>query len=145
MTVVPINPTVLPPEFTGDYRIDTRAALAALLPEAVRTHAETNLLDDAPTAAALRILATIHDPYWHQFVTETGIDWAAILKWGRSTLGTSPRGMSNSQRVLLEIAASLAGHPGARVALLYAIRVLSRHHLLSVLDALRICAEGLAR
>lgn len=130
------------PIVTGT-KICTVGELAEILPAEVRIVADPRLLADVPTASALRVLATIHNPYWHQFVTEAGVDWAAILKWGRSTLGTQPRGMANSVRVRLEIAASLAGHPGAHVVLLYAIRVMDRHSLLAVMDALRIAVEGL--
>ena len=126
-----------------DSGIDCVSDLAGILPAEVRIVADPGLLSDVPTAAALRVLAEIHDPRWHKYVTADGIDWAGMLRWGRSTLGTRPRGMSNSQRVLMEVAASLAGHPGSHVALLYAVRVLSRHHLLAVLDALRISVEGL--
>jgi hypothetical protein len=123
--------------------------LAELLPAEVRIVADPELLSDVPTAAALRVLATIHDPRWHRFVTADGIDWTSMLRWSRSaprcrSYSDRPDGwMSNSQRVLLEIAASLAGHPGAHVVLLYAVRVLSRHHFLAVMDALRIAVEGL--
>jgi hypothetical protein len=133
--------TVMP--LVAGTQIRTVGELAEILPAEVRIVADPELLSDVPIASALRILATIHDPRWHQYVTADGIDWAGMLRWGRSTLGTRPRGMSNSQRVLLEIAASLAGHPGAHVVLLYAVRVLSRHHFLAVMDALRISVEGL--
>lgn len=126
--------------------------LAMILPAEIRIVADPELLFDVPTAAALRVLATISDPRWHQYITADGVDWAGMLRWSRSA-PRAPKGgdrphrymhyLSNSYRVLLEIAASLAGHPGAHVVLLYAVRVLPRHQFLAVMDALRISVEGL--
>jgi hypothetical protein len=123
-----------------DSGIDTRADLTGLLPPAMRSRIEPELLAEAPNASALRVLATIRDPRWHAHVHPARIDWPALLEWARAR----PDGPANSVRVRLEIAASLAGHPGAHVQLLYAARVLDRANYLAVLDALRIAVEGIS-
>jgi hypothetical protein len=123
---------------TIDSGIDTAADLLGILPEAVAQRLDASLLAEAHMAASLRVLATIHDERWHDAVGPVGIDWAPLLKWAR----TRPGGPCNSYRVRYEIAASLAGHPGAHVQLLYAARVMERHSYLAVLDALRIAVEG---
>lgn len=122
-----------------DSGIDSVRDLAMLLPAEVRPHAEPGLLSDPPTAAALRVLATISDPHWHEHVYNGQINWRPLLDRARQR----EIRVSNSERVRLEIAASLAGFPGAHVQLLYASRVMERHNFLAVLDALRIVVEGL--
>ena len=123
---------------TIDSGLDTAADLLAILPEAVAQRIDPSMLTAAAMASALRVLATIGDERWHEAVGPVGIDWAPLLKWAR----TRPGGPCNSYRVRLEIAASLAGHPGAHVQLLYASRVMERSSWLAVLDALRIAVEG---
>lgn len=109
------------------------------LPEAVTGRLHTSMVEgDSMMAASLRVLATIGETRWHEHVGPVGIDWAPILKWAR----TRPNGPCNSYRVRYEIAASLAGHPGAHVQLRYAATVMERHSYLAVLDALRIAVEG---
>lgn len=122
-----------------DSGIDTVRDLAALLPPDVLARIEPELLTEPTTAAALRLLVTVHDPVWHERVDKASIDWPPLLQYARQREVRVP----NMHRVLIEIAASLAGHPGAHVVLLYAIRVLPREHLLAVMDAIRIAAEGL--
>lgn len=109
------------------------------LPESVADRLHTSVVDHDPMmAASLRVLATIGETRWHEHVGPVGVDWAPILTWAR----TRPNGPCNSYRVRYEIAASLAGHPGAHVQLRYAATVMERHSYLAVLDALRIAVEG---
>lgn len=122
-----------------DSGIDTVADLLTLLPPKVRVRVDSTYLAYSPNAAALRVLATISDPFWHKHFSAAGVDWPPLLERARQRKVK----ISNSERVRLEIAASLAGFPGAHVQLLYASRVMPRHNFLDVLDALRIVVEGL--
>lgn len=129
-----------------DSGIDTQADLAGILPAYVRElvgrfFIEDYLLGTPQTAAALRVLATIRNPFWWEHVHESFIDWAPLLSMARLKASK----LSKSQRVRVEIAASMDGVPGAHAPLLYAARVMERHHYLAVLDALRILVEGLPR
>lgn len=119
-------------------KVATIDELEEMLPDDVRDRIDKSLLVMTPTAAALRVLATISAPYWHQYVGP-GIDWPPLVERARQR----EIKISNSERARLEIAASMAGHPGAHVQLLYASRVMARHNYMAVLDALRILAEGL--
>jgi hypothetical protein len=124
------------PITTNVHTIDE---LLGALPEPVGDLIHTAMFeDDAQMAAALRVLATIGETQWHDHVGPVGVDWAPILTWAR----TRPGGPCNSYRVRYEIAASLAGHPGAHVQLRYAAIVMERHSYNAVLDALRIAVEG---
>lgn len=121
--------------------INTGAELLGILPEEVSGRIHTAIFeDDAKAAAALRVLAAVSDRTWHDAVGAVGIDWAPILSRAR----LRPGGPCNSDRCCYEIAASLAGHPGAQVQLRYAATVMARHTYLAVLDALRIAVEGVA-
>lgn len=122
-----------------DSGIDSVRDLAGILPAEVSARIEPILLTDPPTAAALRVLATIRDPFWHQHIHAAHIDWRPLLERARQREIRTP----NAIRVSLEIAASLAGFPGAHVQLLYASRVMERPRFMAVLDALRIVVEGL--
>lgn len=122
-----------------DSGIDTVADLLMLLPPKARVRVDSTYLAYPPNAAALRVLATISDPFWHKHFSAAGVDWPPLLERARQREVRTP----NSMRVSLEIAASLAGFPGAHVQLLYASRVMSRHSFMAVLDALRIVVEEL--
>ncbi len=122
-----------------DSGIDTVRDLAALLPPHVLARIEPELLTEPTTAAAMRLLATIRDSIWCEHVEKASIDWPPLLAYARQREVR----VANMHRVLIEMAASLAGHPGAHVQLLYAVRVLPRESLLAVMDAIRIAAEGL--
>lgn len=122
-----------------DSGIDTVRDLAALLPPDVALRIEPEILAEPTTAAALRLLVTVRNGTWHRHVDKASIDWPPLLAYARQREVRVP----NMHRVLIEMAASLAGHPGAHVQLLYAVRVLPREHLLAVMDAIRIAAEGL--
>lgn len=117
--------------------VDTAAELSAMLPDVVRTVVDPELLQEAPTAAALRVLATIRDDRWQPFVHPFAINWPALLDWARGTYRRH-----DSVLVRLEIAASLAGYPGAQVSLWYAARALDDSNYLGMLDALRIARDG---
>ena len=117
--------------------IDTAADLAAMLPVVVRTVIDPEMLEEAPSAAALRVLATIRDERWQPFVHAYAINWPALLDWARGAYGRH-----DSVLVRLELAASLAGYPGAQVALLYAVRKLDETNYVALLDALRIARDG---
>lgn len=129
-----------------DSGINSCGDLKGILPVEVTDRMDTFFITDylvgeAPTAAALRLLATISIPAWRGYISSSAIDWHGLLCWARHG---HPRPAA-SVRVRVEIAASLAGHPHAHVNLLYAVQVLERHHFLAVLDALRIAVEGLAK
>lgn len=129
-----------------DSGVDSVYDLHALLPEDVRERLTPEMLREAPTAGALRVLATIRDPRWRQHVQGeqhgpeawVRIEWDALLGWARGHLEPS-----GSVLVRLEIAASLAGHLDSNPQLLYAARKLDRDNLAAVADALRIASEGL--
>lgn len=117
----------------------TTAELAALLPAAVRDRIERELLEEPPSASALRVLATVDDPGWHQYVRGARIDWPGMFDWVRDG-----RAASHHERIRVEVAGSLAGYPGARANLMYAMRVLDSGNHAAVMDALRIMREGLS-
>ncbi len=126
-----------------DSGIDTCADLLGILPAEVRDRLDEDMLGESPSAAALRVLATIRDLRWISFVEPmrnpfeawVSIDWAALLDWARSA--------STVVRVRAEIAASLHGWTDCRPNLREAARVLDEENLSIVLDALRIAREGL--
>lgn len=119
--------------------VDTRAELLALLPDEVRDQITPRMLDNAWTAASLRILAAVSDTHWCQHVKDGYIDWQPIITWARDR----KRCRFNSPRVALEMAASLGGYPHAHVNLLYATQVMPYHTFIAVMDALRITKQGI--
>jgi hypothetical protein len=130
---------------TIDSGVDTVRDLSRLLPESVRDRIEPELLRETPSAAALRVLATIRDERWTEFVYVVRIDWTAMLAWARSPADSLWRGggPSNSVAVRIELAASLAGAADARPDLLKATYALDGPNFRAFLDALRIAREGL--
>lgn len=116
------------------------ATLAALLPASVRERIEPELLTEPPTAAALRVLATIRDPRWHEHVRGARIYWADLIAWTRAECA-----VDSPVRVRVEIAASLAGYADARPDLFRSARVLDRENCAAVLDAMRIARTGVVR
>lgn len=127
-----------------DSGIDFTADLSRLLPESVRTRIEPELLRETPSAAALRVLATIRDERWTEFVYAARIDWTAMLAWVREPyqpLGDT--GASSSVCVRVELAGSLAGAVAARPNLFNAAYVLDADNFAALLDGLRIAREGL--
>lgn len=124
-----------------DSGVDTHADLLGLLPAEVRDQITPRMLDNAWTAAALRILATVSDTYWCRHVKNGYIDWQPIITWARDR----KRCRFNSPRIALEIAASLGGYPHAHVNLLYATQVMPYHQFIAVLDALRITKQGVSK
>lgn len=123
-----------------DSGIGAVTDLAGILPADMRERIGPELLEEAPTAAALRVLATIKHPGWHGFVRTCTIDWDGLLAWTRGEHRTM-----DSIRVRVEIAASLAGNPGSQAILLYAARALDEANFLAVLDAMRIAYSGVSR
>lgn len=123
-----------------DSGIETCADLAGLLPEDVRGRIEPELLTESPTAASLRVLATIRDPRWRDFVGAARIDWDGLLAWARGS-----EAPSRSVVVRVEFAASLAGYFRADVQLRAMASALDSENFYAVIDALRIAREGLAR
>lgn len=120
-----------------DSGIHTRRDLVGILPADLAPRIDEELLRDSSIAAALRVLATIKDPTWQQYVQPWWIDWAALLNYGRQMR------RSNSRRVRIEVAASLADQESAQVSLLYVAASLDRENFLAVIDALRIARLGL--
>ncbi|HEU5429597.1 MAG TPA: hypothetical protein VFU74_22140 [Actinocrinis sp.] len=125
---------------TIDTGVDAHADLLALLPEQVVPHITERMLDNAGTAAALRLLASVHRTEWHAHVSYGLIAWNPIIIWARDR----DRRLANEARVTLEIAASLDGYPHAHVNLAYAVKVTSYHRFLVILDALRIAKQGVS-
>jgi hypothetical protein len=123
------------------FGINTQRQLKSLLPTAVLDRIYEGggaLLRESQSAAALRILATIRNPAWQQYVEPQRIDWDGMLnRWARRELQDS-----DSVRVRVEAAASLGHFSGARPDLLYVARALDPENLLAVIDAIRIVAEG---
>lgn len=124
-----------------DSGVDTHADLLGLLPESMRQKIAPNMLDNAGTAAALRLLATVKAPDWHRHVYFGVIDWDVIVSWARDR----SRKLPNEWRTALEIAADLDGYPHAYVDLAYAVKVMSNHTFLAVMDALRIARQGVSK
>lgn len=121
--------------------VDTRADLLGLLPDEVAPHITERMLDNAGTAAALRLLATVHRTEWHRHAVHGLIGWDPIIIWARDRSGK----LANERRVTLDIAASLDGYPHAHVNLAYAVKVTSGHTFLAILDALRIAKQGVSK
>lgn len=124
-----------------DSGVNTRADLLGLLPDEVAPHITERMLDNAGTAAALRLLATVHRTEWHPHAVHGLISWDPIITWARDRSGK----LANERRVTLDIAASLDGYPHAHVSLAYAVKVTSDHTFLTILDALRIAKQGVSK
>lgn len=122
-----------------DSGVDSVEDLLGILPFAVAKRFDREELSFPGTAAALRVLATIRDERWQEHITDL-ICWADLLEWARETYRST-----DSVRVRVEIAASLAGHPAAQVVLLYAARALDADNFAAVMDALRIASQGVTR
>ena len=122
-----------------DSGVDSVEDLLGLLPSRVAKRFDRDEMSFPGTAAALRVLATIRDERWQDHVTDV-ICWADLLEWAREEYRST-----DSVRVRVEIAASLAGHPDAQAVLLYAARALDSDNFAAVMDALRIAQQGVAR
>ncbi len=120
-----------------DSNVTSTLGLMVLLPPAVADRFDRAEMTHAGTAAALRVLATIHDPRWQAHVEICIIRWADMLDWARATYRER-----NSVRVRIEIAASLAGYGDAQPALGLAACVLDDANFAAMLDALRIARNG---
>jgi hypothetical protein len=124
-----------------DSGVDSHADLLGLLPPAVAPHITERMLDDAGTAAALRLLAEVRQPEWHRHARHGLIDRDPIISWARNRELKLP----NERRAALEIAASLDGYAHAHVNLAYAVKVMSHGSFMAVLDALRIATQGVSK
>lgn len=120
-----------------DSGVECVADLRGLLPQDLRERIAPELLTEPPSAAALRMLATLRDQRWVAYVTGARIDWAALLEWARAYA-------SPSVRVRVELAGSLAGSSLAAPSLLAGATALDAGNFEALLDALRIAREGLA-
>lgn len=120
-----------------DSGIRTRRDLAGILPADVASRIDEELLRDSSTAAALRVLATIKDPTWQQYIEPWWIKWDELLAYARRER------RSHSRRVRIEVAASLADQTSAQVSLMYVAAALDEENFLAVVDALRIARKGL--
>jgi len=118
-----------------DSGVETATDLAGLLPAEMRERIDLEMLTEPPSAAAMRVLATIRDEGWHQHIYRGRIGYPELLEWARRP------STSRSVRVRVEIAASLGGHSDARPDLLAAAYALDESNFLAVLDALRIARE----
>ncbi|MGH6654427.1 MAG: hypothetical protein ACRDVE_04390 [Actinocrinis sp.] len=129
-----------------DSGIGSVRDLHAILPAELRERVTPDMVGAAAIAAALRLLATMLDTSWQQYVTAhddpydpwASVDWASLLTWAR-------RASSPSVQVRAELAASLAGFCEARPQLLAAAHRLDRRNFEAFLDALRIAREGVTR
>lgn len=122
-----------------DSGVDSVEDLLGILPRAVAERFDREELSFPGTAAALRVLATIRDERWQEYVESCMIRWADLLDWVRAEYRTT-----DSVRVRVEIAASLAGYGDAQVVLLYAARALDALNFAAVMDGLRIASQGVA-
>jgi hypothetical protein len=120
-----------------DSGVECVADLRGLLPQDLRERIAPELLAEPPSAAALRVLATLRDQRWVAYVAGARIDWAALLEWARAYA-------SPSARVRVELAGSLAGSSLASPSLLAGATALDAGNFEALLDALRIAREGLA-
>lgn len=127
-------------ELVIDSAVTTRAQLRAILPTSVESVVDDELLCDPWSAAALRVLATIRNDFWHAYVGNYQIDWASLLEEARAI-----DRQVNSVLVRAELAASLAGREEARANLRVAGYALDRSNYVAFLDAQRILLEGLGR
>lgn len=125
-----------------DSGVDTHADLLGLLPEDIRPYITERMLDNASTAAALRLLARVHMNEWHKHISHGFINWEPIIVWARNRDG---KRLPNEYRVCLEAAASLAEYPHAHVNLAYAVKVTSASTFLALMDALRIAKQGVSK
>lgn len=109
--------------------------LATLLPAAVmaRIDSEWELLTERPSAAALRVLASIRNDGWHEFIRPMTVNWPDMLAWARNEFG-----VGDTVRIRVEVAASLAGHYDARPNLLLAMVRLDEPNRAAFAEALRI-------
>lgn len=114
--------------------------LLDVLPLSVRDTIDHDTLLEADFASALRLLATIRNDGWHQFVRTYTVDWAGLLAWVRQEFLTT-----ESVRVRVEIAASLAGHENSQALLLYGARALDGDNFEALIDALRIARQGVSK
>lgn len=123
----------------GITEIRNRRALAALLPADVAERIAAGRGEVLrESAAALRVLLTIKNPAWREFVEPHRIDWDGMLNtWARKQLGAA-----DSVLLRVEAAASLDRWSGAHPDLLYLCRALDRPNFLAVADAMRIIADG---
>lgn len=123
-----------------DSGVGTVADLLALLPPSVAATVDHDTLREADFASALRMLATIQNPGWHQFIRMYTVDWAGLLPWARTNFS-----VTNSVRVRVEIAASLAGNTDAQASLRYGARALDETNYAAFMDALVIARRGVSR
>jgi hypothetical protein len=123
-----------------DSGVDTVADLVGLLPTAVADTVDYDTLLEADFASSLRMLATIKNEGWYQFVRTYRVDWDGLLSWARREFRTT-----DSVLVRAEIAASLAGHSDSQALLLYGARALDDPNYEALIDALRIARQGVSR
>lgn len=123
-----------------DSGVDTVRDLLGLLPPAVAEVVDHDTLLELDFAAPLRMLATIRNEGWYPFVRTYRIDWAGLLAWVRKDFRTT-----DSVRVRVEIAASLAGFADSQALLLYGARALDESNYSALMDALRIARQGVSR
>lgn len=119
-----------------DSGVETTRDLLGLLPADLRGRIAPELLTEPPSAAALRVLATLRDQRWLPYVAGARIDWAGLLEWARTCA-------SPSVAVRVELAGSLAGSALACPSLLGGACALDGENFAALLDALRIARNGL--
>lgn len=95
------------------------------------------VLGEIPFLTALRLLASVQDPRWHDAVGAVRIDWARIYAFSRAP------GTDSSMRLTIELAGSLYGDARARPELYLLGRRLDDAHYRAYLDALRLTGVGL--
>lgn len=120
-----------------DSGVDTVRDLVGVLPLAVAEVVDHDTLLEADFASSLRLLATIKNEGWYPFVRTYTINWVGLLAWARSEFRTT-----DSVRVRVEIAASLAGYDHSQALLLYGARALDDANYGALMDALRIARNG---
>lgn len=92
---------------------------------------------DLTFISALRLLAAVEDPRWHDAVSPIHIEWPTIYAWSRD------RHTDKSTQLTVEIAASLYGHGDAHPDLSVAPRRMDDLHYFAFQDALYLAGHGL--
>jgi hypothetical protein len=94
-------------------------------------------LFEPPTAAALWVLTTVKNTGWWKFIDFPRIDWTGMLSWARA-LGRP----TDSSRLRIELAASLAGLEGAAPSLYNVALRLDADNRATVFEAVQMLAGG---
>lgn len=116
----------------------TKTTFISALPFEVDTdNPNDEFLFEPPTAAALWVLSTIKNSGWISYVKGPKIDWTGMLSWARHGFK-----LTDSTRIRVELAASLAGLEGAAPALYNVALRLDSDNRTAVFEAIQMLATG---